>query len=102
MEKNKITDKDFLSGADEAQAFESKEYHKLHQSTLRKVDTIANILERVLNGSLKHNAKFRDIYGTNIEAGMILIKEHPIFAIIGLLGSIASIIGIVSTIAYAF
>ncbi len=53
IKKNKITDKSLLSGKDEAVAFEQQEYVKRHQSTLRKVDVIANIWNRLREGSLK-------------------------------------------------
>ena len=52
IERNKITHRDFLDGQEEADAFEAKKYVKLHQSTLRKVDVFANILERTLDGIL--------------------------------------------------
>jgi hypothetical protein len=38
IERNHVTHKDFLAGSEEAKAFENKEYVKLHQSTLRKVN----------------------------------------------------------------
>ena len=40
VERNCITNTDFLAGKEEASAFDNKEYIKLHQSTLRKVDVI--------------------------------------------------------------
>ena len=46
LDKNHITPQDFLTGKAEAEAFEHREYIKLHQSTLRKVDVIANIIQR--------------------------------------------------------
>lgn len=68
VEKNKITAKDFLTGAEEAVAFNNKEYVKLHQSTLRKVDILANIIERADNNSLKTNSTWKDRYGNYLEA----------------------------------
>lgn len=56
MEKNHITKLDFLTGAEEASAFEAKEYVKLHQSTLRKVDVIAIIAVMAHEGTLKTEA----------------------------------------------
>lgn len=41
MRLNKISELHFLEGEDEAKAFQSAEFVKLHQSTLRKVDNIA-------------------------------------------------------------
>lgn len=62
MERNGIKAKDFLSGNDEAIAFENKEYIKLHMSTLRKVDVFANLLNRAIDNSLKVNSKWYEIY----------------------------------------
>src|SRR6266481_1199204 len=44
---NRIRPLDFMTGAQEAEAFEQRNFVGLHQSTLRKVDVIANILARV-------------------------------------------------------
>src|SRR5690606_33277279 len=61
--KNKISDRDMLSGPEEAAAFEAKEYVKLHRSTLRKVDILANIFERTADGTIKTNARWHETYG---------------------------------------
>ncbi|MEW9677910.1 hypothetical protein ABRT01_17430 [Lentibacillus sp. L22] len=63
IEKNNITKKDFLSGATEAEAFENKEFVKLHQSTLRKVDILHIIVERIIEDNLETDATLREIYG---------------------------------------
>lgn len=88
IDKNKMTKKDFLTGAEEAQAFVKKEYVKLHQSTLRKVDIIATIYEKVEDGSLQSNARFSDVYGYSPQGIFDLAKEN------WLLSSILSVIGI--------
>jgi hypothetical protein len=54
-EKNSFFRKDFLKGKEEAKAFNDKEFVKLHQSTLRKVDIMSNILETVFEDTLKTN-----------------------------------------------
>jgi hypothetical protein len=81
MKKNKISDRDFLVGKEEAEAFECHEYVKLHQSTLRKVDIIGNILSRVENGTLKTNRKVIDPLLLYPRAAMELAKEHWLFSI---------------------
>lgn len=63
IEYNKISAKDYLSGQSEADAFNNKEYVKLHRSTLRKVDTFANIINRAINNTLKVQSKWYEIYG---------------------------------------
>ncbi|MCM3634860.1 hypothetical protein [Paenibacillus camelliae] len=76
IELNSITDKDMLAGAAEAKAFDDKEYVKLHQSTLRKVDCLQTILERTASGSLKTNSKFYDIYGISPQGIAEMIKDN--------------------------
>lgn len=92
VEKNKITDRDFLSGANEASAFINKEYVKLHQSTLRKVDILANIIERVDNDSLKTNSTWKDLYGNYSEAVGEFLKENWVVSVITFIGTIGGII----------
>ncbi len=65
LDFNHITAKDFLTGAMEADAFKKKEYIKLHQSTLRKVDVLANLLNRAIDKSLKVETKWWEIYGVS-------------------------------------
>lgn len=91
---NKISDKDFLSGAEEAKAFTEKRYVALHQSTLRKVDVMANIIQRTACGNLKTNATLKDVYGSIFALIGEWARDHPAVAIIGLIGSIASIAGV--------
>ncbi|MEB3182016.1 MAG: hypothetical protein VKL59_23715, partial [Nostocaceae cyanobacterium] len=94
MEKNKISVRDFLSGPDEATAFTNKEYVKLHQSTLRKVDVLANIIERTDNGSLKTNAKWKDMYGGYPGVIGEILKENWLVSIISFVSAIAGIAAI--------
>lgn len=72
---NKIKSIGYLKGAEEAQAFEKHEYVKLHQSTLAKVEMYSNILLRVINGSLKTNAKWYEIYGLSIQGAVSFINS---------------------------
>lgn len=90
---NKISEKDFLAGALEAQAFEEKEFIKLHQSTLRKVDNLENIFDKVLSNTLKHKATFSQIYGGVFTGGLNYLKEHPVFTILTILATFLSIVG---------
>ncbi|MDR1013223.1 MAG: hypothetical protein LBL38_03040, partial [Lactobacillales bacterium] len=57
IDKNNITKKSFLSGVNEAEAFEKKEYVKLEQSTLRKVDALETIFCLAAENRLKSNFK---------------------------------------------
>lgn len=88
MEINHITPKDLLTGDEEAKAFENKEFVKLHQSTLRKVDIIHDIINRAAEEKLKTKAKLFDIYGISPQGIFELAKDNwilsLIFAVIGL------------------
>lgn len=76
LDKNNIRPKDFLEGGDEAIAFQNKEYIKLHQSTLRKVDVLSNIVDRCANNKLKTNAKFIEKYGLTPQGIFYMIKDN--------------------------
>lgn len=82
MAKNDITRFDFLEGQGEADAFENKEYVKLHQSTLRKVDVLAEILARTMDGSLKTDARWCDQYGVHPIAILEYIAKHWLFTLV--------------------
>ena len=96
VERNRISKRDFLSGAEEAEAFESGDFVRLHQSTLRKVDIMANILERTVDRTLKTNARWREIYGLTLAGVAEFLREHWTFTLLTLAASVASIIGLVS------
>ena len=76
MEHNKITPKDFLPGEQEAEAFVAKEFVRLHQSTLRKVDVLANLAERAHNGSLETLSSWWERNGRSIKSVIEVAKEH--------------------------
>lgn len=97
IDKNSISKKDFLNGAQEAKAFEEKEYIKLHHSTLRKVNVMHDIFEKVLNKNLKTNSKKRDIYGLTPQGIFEAVKEHWFFAIVSIIfgAALSAILGII-------
>jgi hypothetical protein len=89
--KNAISDKDFLKGAEEAAAFENGEYIKLHHSTLRKVNVMHDIFDRVLDKNLKTESKKKDIYGLSIQGLYEMANGNWLFNLILLfLGGIIS------------
>lgn len=98
IEKNNITSKDFLTGKEEADSFENKEYVKLHQSTLRKADILANIFERVADGTIKTNSKWYEIYGVHPNVLIELIKQHWIFTFLGLIALVGSLLRIIGVL----
>lgn len=92
--KNRISDLGFLTGEEEAKAFEDRDYVRLHQSTLRKVDILANIAIRAADRTLKTDARFREIYGGYLAAFSELMREHWAFSLLGVVGAIASIVAL--------
>lgn len=92
IEFNKITARDFLTGKQEADAFESKEFVKLHQSTLRKADSLANIFERTSNKSLKTKATWAEQYGFTPAVIGEWLKEHWAVASIIALGGVLTFV----------
>ncbi len=92
---NKITDKSFLVGKDEAAAFDGGEFVKLHQSTLRKVDILANLFGRALNGTLKTNTPWWEVRGIHPQAIAELVTERWGWTLFAAVASIASIAGLV-------
>lgn len=91
LEMNKISPKHWLNGDEEAKAFEGKEYVRLHQSTLAKVDVIENILKLAAEESLKTKSKWRDIYGLSPQGLFELAKDHWLYSLILFL--VAAVIG---------
>lgn len=99
MEINHITARDALTGQQEADAFDAGEYVKLHQSTLRKVDVMSNILERVLDGSIKTTASWTEKTGYHPAAVVELIREYWVWSI---LVGIAALISLVASLMELF
>lgn len=88
---NHITPRDFMTGQQEADAFEQRNYVGLHQSTLRKVDVIANILSRVQDRALRTNTTWWEMHGGRMRGAWNWIAENKTIA---LLASMASIIAL--------
>lgn len=93
VELNKLTSKGALTGKEEAEAFDSAEYVKLHQSTLRKVDCMSNVFEKILDGSLRTNAKWIDTHGMHPKVIVESIKEHWIWSATVMLAVLSGLVG---------
>lgn len=90
MKYNSITARDFLTGKQEADAFENKQFVKLHQSTLRKVDILANIASRAHAGDLKTLASWWELNGRSLKAVGEWLKEHWL---VGAITAVLAVIG---------
>lgn len=88
-ELNNASDQDALPGADEAAAFVSAEYIKMHQSTLRKLDLFANFFERTHDKTLKTASNWWQQHGIHPVVILETIKEHPVYTAIIILSPLA-------------
>jgi len=93
VEKNGITDKSFLDGPQEANAFNNREYIALHQSTLRKVNIITTIAEMIWNNSLQTDTTWKDKYGINVAGVIEMISDHWFFKLLGFVAILITIFG---------
>ena len=91
MEKNSIQGPHFLSGAQEAEAFENRNFVGLHQSTLRKVDVLTNLACRAHDRILRVNTTWWEMHGGRIRLVLNWFIEHKA---ITFLASLASIIAL--------
>jgi hypothetical protein len=82
VDKNHLTKLGFLTGKEEAEAFENKQYIRLRNSTLRKVDLFYSIVVSAAEGKLQTNAKWKEIYGVSIQGIYEALKERWWFNII--------------------
>jgi hypothetical protein len=77
LAKNDVRPLDFLSGKAEAEAFEKKEYWKLHLSTLRKVDVLADVATRAHDRHLKTETKWWALHGGRLRDVVEWMTIHP-------------------------
>lgn len=93
IERNEIQPRDMMTGAEEAQAFIDGNYVGLHQSTLRKVDVLANIAERAKNKHLLTNTSWWQMHGGSIRTSLEFVAANKIIAlIIALAGLILAVL----------
>ena len=97
IKMNELIHPDFLSGAEEADAFDNKQYIKLHKSTLRKVGVFACFIAMTSERTLKTNATWKRIYGISLQGLFDMAKEKWWFTVVTLflgaaLGGILSVI----------
>lgn len=82
IEKNEIQPHDMMTGAEEAQAFVNGNYVGLHQSTLRKVDVLANIAERTQNKHLLTNTTWWEMHGGSLRTALDWVADNKVIALV--------------------
>jgi hypothetical protein len=95
---NGLSDQDALDGDQEAIAFQSREFVRLHQSTLRKVDAISNVLEHVFDGTLKTAAPLRDRIAWHPAVFVESITKHWAYTSVGVAGVAVTVYGVVTKV----
>ena len=88
---NKIKPLDFLTGKQEADAFENQKYVALHQSTLRKVDVLANLASRANAGILQTNTSWWEVHGGSARDVLDWLVNHPTWALLMAVLTVAGI-----------
>jgi hypothetical protein len=93
---NNVTMASFLNGEEEANAFNNGDYVALHQSTLRKVDNMHNVILLSAEGDLKTKSNIFSVYGISPEAFFYAAKDNWIVAVVLfiLASATATVIGI--------
>lgn len=66
LKKNHFNDKNFLNGAQEAAAFDNKDYVKLSLSTSSKVNLFSSFITYAVNGNLLTDTSKLKMRGTNV------------------------------------
>jgi len=101
LEKNGIRRRDFLTGAEEAAAFEHREFVRLHQSTLRKVAVLADLAGRAYDRCLRTNTTWWGMHGGQIRSFVAWAVEHRLVTFLAGAASIAGF-GISLALLYEF
>ena len=99
IEKNELSHPDILSGSEEADAFEEKQYIKLHKSTLRKVDVFARFVSMASDNTLKTDATWKTMYGISFQGFFEMAKEKWWFAFLTLI--IGTLLGVIINNAFS-
>ena len=89
---NELESDRFLPGAEEAEFFEKGLYHRLHQSTQKKVDFIGYIAELAYFKRLKSKASLFSQYGIHPKVVLDLLRDSWIVQAIALIGVILGLV----------
>ncbi|MBN4081259.1 hypothetical protein JYT44_02720 [Caldithrix abyssi] len=100
---NNISMTHFLPGLEEAEAFENKEYVRLHQSTLRKINAIVAILHRIADRTIKTDISWYKSYGTTLAGITELVTESWAFKFLGIITIVFGVVlGVVKGLKFIF
>lgn len=80
--RNKILGGSSLTGKEESNAFDSKEYLKMHDSTLQKIDILDEFLNLAYKKELKVASNVTQIYGFSINGIIEIVKNNKLLTIL--------------------
>jgi hypothetical protein len=92
VELNQITSSGMLEGAEEAEKFRAGEYLSVHRSTLRKVDVLANVLQRLSEGTIKTNAGYLEARGITVSTLPAIVRDHPVYMGVTIVGAVLAVV----------
>lgn len=98
IDMNDMRSRHAKTGAEEAALFEQSDYVALHQSTLAKADTLADLCQLAYENGLKTNTKFWDLHGHSIKAFVAWCSDHPIIAFTVMFTSLIANIGFIASL----
>lgn len=103
---NKITETDLIPGNIEPTVFKDGKYRSLHNSAARKSLVLSTILDLTYRGKLKTDARWKDTHGSSILGAVENWRTNPwfsltefVFAIIGIVGTIVTIVMLMIAVA---
>jgi len=78
LDKNNFNDKNFLSGKEEALAFDNREYVKLSLSTSSKVNLFSSFITYAINNNLKTDISKWKMRGTNFSGLWATLTSYKV------------------------
>ena len=91
---------DYKTGKEEADLFKKNDFRALHQSTLAKVEALAEICKLAYENQLETSATFWDLHCSSINAFMAWVSNHPYISFISFLVTLSSVV--LTVLAYTF
>lgn len=85
---NNIVSDFFMEGKYEAEAFEEKDFLRIHQSNMKKVDFIHYVAELALKGQLRTNSTWVNTHGVHPRVVVELIQKNWVYGLVAISASV--------------
>lgn len=100
--RNRLKTRDFMTGAEEAYAFEAKKFIEVHQSTQAKAYILSELLRHTVDETLETNARMLDVKKLGAQAVLERIRESSVTKFLALLAMVSGLIVAILTLAGVF